>query len=66
MRKYRDIMKIATHHFLAKEFEPLKSAHRLCAGLDILKHNMGLTTHFAGLHGYDIEDGTVGGEQSVE
>jgi hypothetical protein len=66
MTKRRDFMALATHHLLAEKFKSLESAHRLCAGLNILKHNMSLTTHFAGLHGYDVEDGTVGRKQSIE
>lgn len=55
-----------THHFLSEKVEPLKSAHGLCAGLDVLEDDMGLSAHFAGLHSHDVEDGTVSGEEGVE
>lgn len=56
----------ATHHLLAKEIKSLERAHCLCAGLNILKDNMGLTSHFLRLHSHDVENGTVGAEQRVK
>lgn len=55
-----------THHFLSEKVKPLKSAHRLCTGLNVLEDNVGLSAHLIRLHGHDVEDGAVGGEEGVE
>lgn len=49
-----------TYHLLAKELKSLKCAHRLSASLHVLKHNMGLSTHFACFHSHNVEDRAVG------
>jgi hypothetical protein len=56
----------STHHFLAEKVKPLKRAHGLCTGLNVLKDHMSLTSHFVRLHSHDVEDDAVGGEQRVE
>jgi len=55
-----------THHFLPKKVKPLKSAHSLCTGLNVLEDHMSLASHFVRLHSHDVEDGAVGGKQRVE
>lgn len=54
------------YHFLAEKIESLESAHCLCACLDILEDDMGLSAHLVRLHGHDVEDSAVGGEEGVE
>lgn len=56
----------STHHFLAEKVKSLKSAHGLCTGLNVLEDHVSLASHFVRLHGHDVEDGAVGGEQGVE
>jgi hypothetical protein len=55
-----------THHFSSKELEFLQRSHSLSRCLDVSKYNMGLPPHLHGPQRNDIEDGTVGGEKSVE
>lgn len=55
-----------TYHFLAKKVKPLKSSHCLRASLDILEHNMGLTTHILGFHGNHIQNRPICREEGVE
>lgn len=55
-----------TYHLLAKEVESLKSAHGLCAGLDVLENDMGLSAHLVRLQGHNVKDSAVGGEEGVE
>lgn len=55
-----------TNHLLAEKVESLECAHGLCAGLDVLEDDMGLSTHLAGLHSDHVEDGAVRGEEGVE
>jgi hypothetical protein len=55
-----------TYHFLAEKFKSLKSAHGLCAGLNVLEDDMGLSAHLVRLHGHDVQDSAVGGEEGVE
>jgi hypothetical protein len=54
-----------THHLLSEKVEPLKGAHGLCAGLDVLEDDMGLSAHLASFHGHDVEDGAISGEEGV-
>jgi hypothetical protein len=44
----------------------LERAHGLCAGLDVLEDDMGLSAHLVRLHSHHVEDGAVGGEEGVE
>lgn len=55
-----------TYHLFPEEFESLQSPQCLCTSLDILEHNMGLASHFGGLHGHNVENGAVCGEQGIE
>ena len=38
----------------------------MCAGLNILEDNMSLTTHLVRLHGHDVEDRPICGEQGIK
>lgn len=55
-----------TYHFLTKKLKPLESPHGLCAGLDIFKHNMGLTAHLFCFHGNNIQDNSVGRKKGIK
>lgn len=55
-----------THHLLAEKVKSLESAHGLCAGLDVLEDDMGLSAHLVRLHSHDVKDSAVGGEEGVE
>lgn len=55
-----------TYHLLAEKVKSLKSAHGLCAGLDVLEDDMGLSAHLVRLHGHNVKDSAVGGKEGVE
>lgn len=55
-----------TYHLFPKKFKPLKRAHGLRTSLDIFENNVGLTAHFFGLHGHNVQNNAVGGKKCVK
>lgn len=55
-----------TNQLVTKELKSLKRAHSLRSRLRIAEHDVSLPTHLHRLHGDDIEDRAVGGEERVE
>lgn len=55
-----------TNQLVTEELKPLQRAHSLCSCLRIAEYNVRLPSHLHRLHGDDIEDGSIGGEEGVE
>lgn len=55
-----------THHFSAKELEPLQCSHGLGRSLDISENDMCLTAHLLCPQSNNIEDRAIGGEENIE
>lgn len=55
-----------TNQLVAEELKPPQRAHSLRGCLRIAEHDVRLPSHLHRLHGDDVEDRAVGGEEGVE